>query len=404
MTAAKPPGAVRRKKTRQIKNQERASGSTEPECSLAARFARALEELGSPLNAPFALAVSGGGDSIALMHLAADWLKANAIPFDRGTVLTVDHGLRPGSAREAAATAAWAKSVGFKSHTLAWRGPKPHANIEDAARNARYRLIGDWARAHGVTAVLLAHTRDDQAETFLLRLGRGSGVDGLSAMRAKAPFPLPGYDTVALLRPLLDIGRAELRADLAARQASFIEDPMNADTRFARIRIRTALMPALEAAGISSTRIAHAAAHLGRARAALESATEQFLARHARFDPVTGRAVLDGAALRAQPREIGLRALSLILNRVSGRPYRPRFDRLENVFDALPRSPGLTLSGCRIGPAPRDFRHFGAATLAITREAPRRATGPRKKHAQESPITGGKLPKKRRIIPRLSGS
>jgi tRNA(Ile)-lysidine synthase len=371
--------------------------------SLAARFAEALEELGSPLNAPFALAVSGGGDSVALMHLTADWLRTNAAPFDRATVLTVDHGLRPGSAREAAATAAWARSAGFKSETLAWRGAKPRANIEDGARTARYRLMGDWCRTNGVSTVLLAHTRDDQAETFLLRLGRGSGVDGLSAMRPRAPFPLPGYGGITLIRPLLDIGRDELRADLTARRAPWLEDPMNEDPRFARVRIRTALIPALEAAGISPTRIAQAAHHLGRAREALDSATQQFLARHTRFDP-SGRALLDGAALAAQPRELGLRALSTLLLRVSGRTYRPRFERLENVYDKLPHSAARTLSGCRIGPAPKEFRAFGTATLEIKREPPRRTITARNNRSEETRITAAKLPKKRRIIPRLSGS
>jgi tRNA(Ile)-lysidine synthase len=370
--------------------------------SVAVRFAHALEELGSPLNAPFALAVSGGGDSVALMHLAADWLKANGVPFDRGTVLTVDHGLRPGSAREAQATASWAKSAGFKSRTLVWRGVKPRSNVEDGARDARYRLMGDWCRANGVPAVLLAHTRDDQAETFLLRLGRGSGVDGLSAMRPRAPFPLPGYDGIEVLRPLLDIGRDELRADLRSRGASWLEDPMNEDTRFARVRIRVA-MKALEIAGVSTARIAQAAGHLGRAREALEAATREFLAHHARFE-ADGRACLDGVALRAEPREVGLRALSTILMRVSGQAYRPRFERLENLYENLNRSAGLTLSGCRIGLAPKDFRHFGAATLEVRRETPRRKVAARKNHTRETQMAGGKLPKKRRIIPRLSGS
>jgi tRNA(Ile)-lysidine synthase len=373
--------------------------------SLGARFADALDELGSPLNAPFALAVSGGGDSVALMHLAADWLSSNATPPHRGSVLTVDHGLRPGSAREAAATAAWAKTIGFAAHTLAWRGAKPRSNIEDGARNARYRLIGDWCRANGVSTVLLAHTRDDQAETFLLRLGRGSGVDGLSAMRGRAPFPLPGYDGIELVRPLLGIGREELRSDLAARGAAWLEDPMNEDTRFARVRIRTALMPALEAAGISTTRIAQAAGHLARARGALDAATEQFLTRHARFTP-GGHVFLDGSALRAEPREIGLRALSAILMRVSGQAYRPRFERLEHLYDALGRSAALTLSGCRIGPAPKEFRHFGTATLEIRRETPRRRGNnvARKTQRPETTMADAKSPKKRRIIPRLSGS
>jgi tRNA(Ile)-lysidine synthase len=224
-------------------------------------------------------------------------------------------------------------------------------------------------------------------------------------MRGRAPFPLPGYDGIELVRPLLGIGREELRSDLAARGAAWLEDPMNEDTRFARVRIRTALMPALEVAGNSTTRIAQAAGHLARARGALDTATEQFLARYARFAPA-GQVFLDGSALRAEPREIGLRALSAILMRVSGQAYRPRFERLEHLYDALGRSAALTLSGCRIGPAPKEFRHFGAATLEIRRETPRRRGNDvaRKTQRPETAIADAKSPKKRRIIPRLSGS
>ena len=188
--------------------------------SLGARFAAALEQLGSPLNAPFALAVSGGGDSVALMHLSGDWLRARGLPLGRGSVLTVDHGLRPGSGKDSVAAASWAKRVGFAAHILPWRGPRPRSNVEDIARDARYRLLGDWCRANGVPTLLLAHTRGDQAETFLLRLGRGSGVDGLSAMRGRASFPVAGYGGIELIRPLLGIGRSELRSDLTARGAA----------------------------------------------------------------------------------------------------------------------------------------------------------------------------------------
>ena len=175
------------------------------------------------------------------MHLAADWLSSNGAPLDRGSVLTVDHGsasrVRPGGRGD--------RRLG-QEHRLS----RPYAHLargEAALEHRRRRphralprCIGEWCRANGVSTVLFAHTRDDQAETFLLRLGRGSGVDGLSAMRARAPFPCPGYDGIALVRPLLGIGRDELRADLKARGASWLEDPMNEDTRFARVRIRHA--------------------------------------------------------------------------------------------------------------------------------------------------------------------
>ena len=372
-----------------------------------ARFAAVLEELGSPLNAPFALAVSGGGDSIALMHLVADWLKACGIPFGRGSVLTVDHGLRPGSAKDAAAAAAWARGAGFAAHVLGWRGAKPRSNVEDAARNARYRLLGDWCRANGVATLLLAHTRDDQAETFLLRLGRGSGVDGLSAMRTRAPFPLAGYGGIELVRPLLGIARDELRADLRARGAPWLDDPMNEDPRFARVRIRRA-MSVLEDAGISAARIAQAARHLRRAREALDADTERFLSRHARVT-ADGTALLDGAALQSAPRETALRALSAILMQVSGKAYRPRFERLEHLYEALGTFPaGHTLSGCRIGAAPKESRPFGTATLEVSREKPRTLrTGTGHAVREKQPpaaVAIGKLPKKGRIVGRLSRS
>ena len=140
-------------------------------------------------------------------------------------------------------------------------GRKPNSGIEGKAREARYALLGEWCAAHDVPSLFVAHTLEDQAETFLLRLGRGSGVDGLSAMRPRAPFPVAGFDSVQVLRPLLEIGRAELRAFLTARGTPWLEDPMNEDSRFARVRLRKAL-PTLEAAGVSARRIAEAARHL----------------------------------------------------------------------------------------------------------------------------------------------
>lgn len=339
------------------------------------------------------------------MHLAADWLKARGLPLGRGSVLTVDHGLRRGSAQDAKAAAEWARRAGFAAHVLNRRGPRPRANIEDAARNARYRLLGDWCRTHGVPVILLAHTRDDQAETFLLRLGRGSGLDGLSAMRGRAAFPLAGYDGIELIRPLLGVGRDELRSYLVERAVDWLQDPMNDDPHFARVRIRQAI-PVLETAGISAERIAQAAQHLSRAREALDADTQDFLSRHVCFTD-EGTALVDATALRLQPREVGLRALSAVLMRVSGRPYRPRFERLERLYEAVTTSrTGRTLSGCRVGPASIDEQAFGTATVEVKRERPRQSSASRKAKRNDRFITadGGNLPKKRRNITRLSGS
>lgn len=366
------------------------------------RFAAVLETLG--LHTPtqrVALALSGGGDSVALMILLARWAAVQgATPPD---ALIVDHGFRPEQRLEATRTARQARALRLRAHVLRWKAEKPGANIEDAARIARYRLMGAWCRAHRVSVLFVAHTRDDQAETFLLRLGRGSGVDGLSAMRARASFPLPGYGGLELARPLLDFGRNELRAFLKEEGAAWIEDPMNDDARFARTRIRK-LLPELEWAGVSTQRIAAAAEHLARARDALDAQTDGLLGAHARCDG-DGHIRLNARALLAAPREVGLRALSRVLTDVSGREYRPRFVRLERLFDTLTPQ-GLvraaTLHGCRIARAPARAREFGPGTLLIVPEGPRKtvrktASGP-KPGPKLGPGAGPKRPQKRHNV------
>ncbi len=320
---------------------------------------------------PGALAVSGGGDSIALMHLAARWAKKNrkAPP----VILTVDHGLRAGSASEARKVKAVARKLGLAAHILAWKSAKPRGDIEAAARAARYRLMGAWCAKNGIAALYVGHTEDDQAETFLLRLARGSGLDGLTAMRACAPFPDPAFSGIRLARPLLELNRADLRAWLIAAGQGWSEDPMNGEARFARVRMRGALA-ALEEAGLSRGRICDAARHLLRAREALEMVTDAVLLRccHAEKELVA----LDALALAAAPREVGLRALATTLMRVSGQAYRPRFEALERLFDRLGSRElggGCTLHGCRIAPAPGRQAFFGPGTVLIRPEVPRKA-------------------------------
>ncbi len=315
---------------------------------------------------PGAVAVSGGGDSVALMLLFADWAKHAKKPVP--VVLTVDHGLRADSAKDAKSVARMAADAGLKAHVLTWKGAPPKADIEAEARSARYTLMGEWLKAHQLSALYVAHTLEDQAETFLLRLARGSGLDGLSAMRTISPFPMPGFDGLKLVRPLLDVPRAALRSYLNTRKQSWLEDPMNADPRFARSRLR-ASWPQLEDLGLTAARVADAAEHLGRAREALEGMTQSLLDRAARFH--ADGAWLDSIRLKMAPREIGLRALAYVLSRVSGEAYRPRFGRLERLFDSIrdgTLAGGATLHGCIVAPAPRELLAYGTGTLAITPE------------------------------------
>ncbi len=319
---------------------------------------------------PAAVAVSGGSDSLALMHLLADWAKARALPAP--VVVTVDHGLRPESVGETKQVVRWAKRCGLKAHVLVAKAPPPVADVEAKARALRYRLIGEFAKQKKLAAVYVAHTRDDQAETVLLRLARGSGVDGLAGMRPLAPYPDPDFTPLFVVRPLLGLARRDLRAMLIACGQTWIEDPMNADARFARVRVRLA-WPQLAPLGLTPERLVETAAHLARARHALEIVSQAVLERACQ--PCRGGFAVDPAALAGAPTELGLRTLATILMTLTRNPYRPRFDRLSALFTAITEGSlggGRTLHGCRIGPAPKAARFFGPKTLLVEAEKGRR--------------------------------
>lgn len=230
------------------------------------------------------LAVSGGPDSTALLLLAARWRRKLAY----GPLLvavTVDHGLRPEAHREAAAVHRLAASLGVAHRTLRWTGPKPNTGLQEAARTARYRLLASVAARVKASCILTAHTLDDQAETVLFRLARGSGLTGLAAMTRVSPLPvsdmLPrptrGEGGPLLVRPFLDIPKARLIATLEAAQIPFVDDPSNRDPRFARVRLR-ALMPALAAEGLATPRLAQLAKRMKRADDAIERAVDRLAA------------------------------------------------------------------------------------------------------------------------------
>jgi tRNA(Ile)-lysidine synthase len=330
---------------------------------------------------PWAVAVSGGGDSLALMHLLRGFAKARGLAAP--IVLTVDHGLRKTSARDAGQVLAWAKQAGLAAHVLTWRGKKPQSGIESAARQARYRLMGDWLVKNKIATLFAGHNQDDQVETFLLRLARGSGLDGLAGMAPRAPWPVPGFGQLTLARPMLDLGRDQLRAYLSALGQTWLDDPMNEDASFDRVKIRKA-RAVLTEAGLTPARIAAAASHLARARESLEIMTEAVLQRAAKPSQAGG-ILLDVAALAAAPREVGLRGLASVLMVVGEQAYRPRFESLERLFDQLTGAGlgrGATLHGCHLRPAPAAFAPF---SLAVVRE------NPRKTGSSKTPRSGHKI-------------
>jgi tRNA(Ile)-lysidine synthase len=281
-----------------------------------------------------AVATSGGPDSLALAILADRWARS------RGGVawaVTVDHGLRPESAVEARQAGVWLGARGIPHAILNWKGEKPTSGLQEAARAARYRLLGEWCRAQGCLHLLTAHHREDQAETFLIRRRAKSGPDGLAAMPAVREAA--GY---RIVRPLLAVPRARLKAFLIAEGQDWIDDPSNRNPAFERVRLRDTPFGDDIFAEIAE----HAAARVER-----EGALNRLMARHVFLHPA-GFATLDPAPILAAPGDLAERLLSRVAATVGGAIYPPRRERVARLCDGLAAAPDRprTLGGCRFVP------------------------------------------------------
>lgn len=276
------------------------------------------------------LAVSGGPDSVALMWLAARW-RSKLKRGPRLIAVTVDHGLRKEAAAEARDVKRLAHTLGVEHRTLRWSGAKPKTGIPAAARDARYRLLAKAARATGATHVATAHTSDDQAETLLMRLLRGSGVAGLAAMAAETE-----RDGVRLARPLLDISKAELIATLEGAGIAFADDPTNRDITFMRPRLR-ALMPLLAEEGADARTLSRLASRLARANVALEVLTDGAERYLGLTDSGAVRGGYDARAFAALPEEIRLRLIRRAIDR-HGHEGPAELGKVEALLAAVDRA------------------------------------------------------------------
>lgn len=329
---------------------------------LSQRFADAMGQLLGP-NFPsdLGLAVSGGGDSMAMLVLAHNWTRFYGV---RLWVVTVDHGLRAESAAEAAMVAEECAALGWPHATLRWHWDGA-GNVQDAARRARLALIDRWRG--NVRHVLFAHTRDDQAETVLMRLARGAGVDGLSGMRAArdiAPHAhvvpemspddltgdapprqmvLPGY---SVLRPCLDMGRDELRHHLTVLKGRWVDDPSNENSDFERVRFRKVLN-LLSQEGIDAQHLSDTAKRMARARDGLTARLVDVVHRLCRDAP-PGQVVLARDGFAALDEETRWRLLTAALRYVSGSDYRPRFAASEALLRQVLSGKGGTLHGAEV--------------------------------------------------------
>ena len=309
------------------------------------------------------LAVSGGPDSTALMALVAAWPERPPT-----LVVTVDHGMRREAADEATMVATNAKRLGLPAQIIRAGPIAGRGNLQAGARAARYGLLADAARAAGHDTIVTAHHRDDQAETFLLRLARGSGVYGLAAMA-----PATAFDGLTLARPLLDVSRQALASVAQASGLAFVDDPSNADRRYDRVRMRQ-LLPSLAGHGLTAERLSETAGRLGRAAAAIDAEATKILNQAVAVDEF-GVVRGDPAPLRATHPEIGLRALARLLQAVSGSPYTPGMKSLERLYPAIADghsgSVRRTLHGTTVSISPgwftvlREWGRRGPENLAV---------------------------------------
>ncbi len=307
-----------------------AASSAQPSASFSAAStqpftATEIETLFAPLSAArgVLLAVSGGPDSVALMLLAAAWARPGT---PKLAVATVDHGLREGSRGEAEAVAAWAQSLGLPHQILSWDGEKPKTRIQERARAARYDLLFRHARALGADHVLTAHHADDQAETILFRLLRGSGVAGLAGMPVAAR-----HGEIVHLRPLLAYPKAALVELCEARGQAYFRDPSNEDLGFARTRLRR-LLRLLAEEELDSAALLRLGRRAARAELALSACTKIALGSlHATHTNGVFSAPI--GHLRDAPEEILLRLIAAEMEALGGKALR--LDRLESLTAGL---------------------------------------------------------------------
>lgn len=259
------------------------------------------------------LAVSGGADSLAMMYLFAHWRDKSGWP-GNSIVATVDHKLRPEAAEEAEFVAKISARLGFRHEILEWNEFKPVSNIQAHAREARYKLLRELCKSNSVSHILLAHHADDQAETIISRLIRGSGVTGLAAMR-----PVSEINGIHLVRPLLSVFRSDLEKYLEDQDTPWISDPGNSNAKYQRVRIRQFL----SSENLDTSRLLGTAKRMQRAEDALNAYLDRFVSSHVtiRYGSIFQ---IELEPYFLTPCEIRMRVLVFLINRLAGSDYKPR--------------------------------------------------------------------------------
>ncbi|MBQ5699849.1 MAG: tRNA lysidine(34) synthetase TilS [Alphaproteobacteria bacterium] len=289
-----------------------------------------------------AVAVSGGVDSICLLH----WLCATKMNI---VALHVHHHLRDVADVEADYVSRTCKALGVPCHIFHWVDEKPTTGIEAAARTARYKFMTDFCRQNNIDALMIAHQADDQIETFLMNLARGSGVVGLAGMQT-----VSYRDGVKIVRPLLNVFRHELIGYCKKNNIMYFDDEMNFDTKYTRVKIRQNRHLLSDKLGISDDRILLAINNLSRARDALENDVSNRV-NSVLYD---GYALFSDSFLFDVPPHIGLKFLGMLIQTVGGGEYQPRLNSLNYALSKLHDNCQFTLGHCTI-------RRFGDQILIV---------------------------------------
>lgn len=279
-----------------------------------------------------AVAVSGGVDSVCLLC----WLAACGADI---VCLHVNHGLRKNAAVETEYVRDLCNQLNVPCEIFYWTDDKPTTGIEAAARNARYKFMTDFCHNNNISILLTAHQADDQIETFLMNLGRGSGLYGLAAMRR-----VTWRDGIKIVRPLLYVPRAELKKYCDDNGIKYFMDEMNSDPHYTRVRIRQNRHLLSEKLGISDARILLAVQNLGRVRDALDDEISEMVAS------VTNnqRAVFIDSFLFDPAPDIRLKLLGTLIQKIGGDEYQPRLNSLSNALDKLQHDCKFTLGHCTV--------------------------------------------------------
>ncbi|MBT8471784.1 MAG: tRNA lysidine(34) synthetase TilS [Marinicaulis sp.] len=305
-------------------------------------FARACDEIN--LNEQFAVAVSGGRDSMALAQLAAAFVKSRGL---KATAYTVDHGLRAQSAAEARQVAEWCNLIGLRHRTLNWVGKKPTSGVQEAARNARYFLLARAAEEDGIGAILTGHSADDVAETYLMRRERSNSAASLAAMRSEISIAAAAGEPIRMLRPLLSVSRDELTATVKARGQGFIDDPSNEDASYERVRIRQRLRE--KGAKETTSLVADATEARGSAEKHRQFELNLFKHTGGCFYAWGGASI--NARLFAEARRDFANAMfRRLLRAVSGEDHPPAMDATMRAAADILRGKTATLSGAIAAP------------------------------------------------------